>query len=158
MSFYNHNARMNKNPYAANTIKETIERLHKDWSYDAMKQSNLRKPLLDSARRIESAHGTMFTCINTDLGRDFRIFSRSRDSFLQWRTSRGGNDRLVSVKFNSSSKDPEHIILSDFFTDLSDINIEEAQIFEMLFREITPLLGFFSSALEEADQFLRDGY
>lgn len=150
-------------------IKEVIEKLEKDWSWSAMIQHPLRKHLLVNqnwVRPKRSGKGGMIVETGNDEyfkfrhyreDNDFRIFRKTSNALIQWRSDKKKGNRLIFVFFGKGGS-VERLPLEEIFLDPLNIDEGEIALFEMIYADMTPYLASFKEALLKADEKLEAAY
>ncbi|ATS93578.1 hypothetical protein P1A145kb_p178 [Pectobacterium phage DU_PP_I] len=148
-------------------IKDVIEKLARDWSWNAVAKHDLRKQIL--TRNIEMGGGLRiqvptgpnfsreFTFRHEKKNGDLRIWTKSMNSFLQWRTDPKKGDRLVYRAFGKDIQ-TERVPLEEIFMDPQYVDEGEVAMFEMLYADLVPLLPMFAEALVKADEYLEKNF
>lgn len=148
-------------------IKDVIERLARDWSWNAVAKHDLRKQIL--TRNIEMGGGLRiqvptgpnfsreFTFRHEKKNGDLRIWTKSMNGLLQWRTDPKKGDRLVYRAFGKDIQ-TERVPLEEIFMDPQYVDEGEVAMFEMLYADLVPLLPMFAEALVKADEHLEKNY
>lgn len=148
-------------------IKDVIETLSRDWSWDAVSKHDLRKQIL--TRNIEMGGGLRvqvptgpnfsreFTFRHEKKNGDLRIWTKSMNGLLQWRTDPKKGDRLVYRAFGKDIQ-TERVPLEEIFMDPRCVDKGEVAMFEMLYSDLVPLLPMFAEALVKADEYLGKNY
>lgn len=150
-----------------NEIKDVIEMLSRDWSWDAVAKHDLRKKILTCNRgmsgglRVQVPTGPNFsrefTFRNEKKNGDLRIWTKSMNGLLQWRTDPEKGDRLVYRAFGKDIQ-TERVPLEEIFMDPQCVDEDEVAMFEMLYTDLVPLLPVFGEALVKADEYLENNY
>lgn len=148
-------------------IKDVIETLSREWSWNAVAKHDLRKQIL--TRNIEMGGGLRiqvptgpnfsreFTFRHEKKNGDLRIWTKSMNGLLQWRTDPKKGDRLVYRAFGKDIQ-TERVPLEEIFMDPQYVDEGEVAMFEMLYADLVPLLPMFAEALVKADEYLEKNY
>lgn len=148
-------------------IKDVIETLSREWSWNAVAKHDLRKQIL--TRNIEMGGGLRiqvptgpnfsreFTFRHEKRNGDLRIWTKSMNGLLQWRTDPKKGDRLVYRAFGKDIQ-TERVPLEEIFMDPQYVDEGEVAMFEMLYADLVPLLPMFAEALVKADEYLEKNY
>lgn len=148
-------------------IKDVIETLSRDWSWKAVSKHDIRKQILHP--KIERGGGLQihvpqgpnfsreFTFRHEKKNGDLRIWTKSMDGLLQWRTDPKKGDRLVYRAFGKDTQ-TERVPLEEIFMDPQYVDEGEVEMFEMLYADLVPLLPMFAEALVKADEQLGKNY
>lgn len=148
-------------------IKDVIETLSREWSWDAVAKHDLRKQIL--SRNIEMGGGLRiqvptgpnfsreFTFRHEKKNGDLRIWTKSMNGLLQWRTDPKKGDRLVYRAFGKDIQ-TERVPLEEIFMDPQYVDEGEVAMFEMLYADLVPLLPMFAEALVKADEYLEKNH
>ncbi|QPI18267.1 hypothetical protein POP15_219 [Pectobacterium phage POP15] len=148
-------------------IKDVIETLSREWSWNAVSKHDLRKQIL--TRNIEMGGGLRiqvptgpnfsreFTFRHEKKNGDLRIWTKSMNGLLQWRTDPKKGDRLVYRAFGKDIQ-TERVPLEEIFMDPQYVDEGEVAMFEMLYADLVPLLPMFAEALVKADEYLEKNY
>lgn len=148
-------------------IKDVIETLSREWSWNAVAKHDLRKQIL--TRNIEMGGGLRiqvptgpnfsreFTFRHEKKNGDLRIWTKSMNGLLQWRTDPKKGDRLVYRAFGKDIQ-TERVPLEEIFMDPQYVDEGEVAMFEMLYADLVPLLPMFAEALAKADEYLEKNY
>ena len=153
-------------------IKDTIEKLAREWSWSAVNRHPLRSKLVSDRRFERRAKkgflGGMDVIVEypgadfsskysiryeKDKG-DFRIWTKNNVGLIQWRTSKEKGDRLVYRPFAKNITVSERVEISEIFLDPFNVNEGEVEMFEMIYPDISPLIPGFNTAVQMADQEL----
>lgn len=148
-------------------IKDVIETLSREWSWNAVAKHDLRKQIL--TRNIEMGGGLRiqvptgpnfsreFTFRHEKRNGDLRIWTKSMNGLLQWRTDPKKGDRLVYRAFGKDIH-AERVPLEEIFMDPQYVDEGEVAMFEMLYADLAPMVPLFAGALDEADKLLREKF
>lgn len=147
-------------------IKDVIERLAKDWSWQAVLDNPVRRQILKSLEgqrrglsiKVPTGPNTHreFTMRHEFRKGDLRLWTKSMSGLLQWRTCPEKGDRLVYHAFGKA--DTERLSIEEIFLDTHNVDEGEVAMFEMLYADLAPMVPLFAGALDEADRILEEKF
>lgn len=142
-------------------IKDTIELLSKEWSWNAVKDHPQRKIILS-----RNCTGGIVTQVPTGPNftrefkmqhkrenNDLRVWTKTTAGLIQWRTCPVKGDRLVYQPFGGN-RQSERLALEEIFMDPTCVEEGEVEMFKMLYSELEPLVPLFSTAMAQFDEVL----
>lgn len=145
-------------------IKDVIERLARDWSWDSVQCNPARRQIITKfegkfgglALRVPDGPNVVrdFVMRHEKKNGDLRLWTKSMSGLLQWRTGPGKVDRLVYHAF--ARNDTERLAIEEIFMDTHNVDEGEVAMFEMLYADLAPMVPLFAGALDEADRILEE--
>lgn len=137
-------------------IKYVIERLGRDWNFGDVLRHKQRKSLISpfgefkvlvpAGPNITQSFSFQYKKDTNDI----RIWTKTFNGLLQWRSCPVKGNRLVYRPFGKDST-TERVDLEDIFMDPLNVEDDEVAMFEMLYADILPLIPMFGDALDKAD-------
>ena len=142
-------------------IKDTIELLSREWTWNAVKDHPQRKILLTKKTMggivTQVATGPKFTrefkVQHKPENKDLRVWTKTTAGLIQWRTCPVKGDRLVYQPFGGN-RQSERLSLEEIFMDPTCVEEDEVEMFKMLYSELGPLIPLFSTAMSQFDHVL----
>lgn len=151
-------------------IKETIEKLAREWSWEVVSTHPTRSALLRHPKLIGKGNGISvlvdqgatwetwikeFTFRHERANGDLRIWTKVTNGLIQWRTDPVKGSRLVYRPFGTATQ-TERLDIEEIFLDPTNVEEDEVQMFEMLYADVAPHIADFYVALQKADDILID--
>lgn len=143
-------------------IKETIELLSREWSWNKVKNNPVRSLVLSKGFvgkgmlcDVPSGpnYSLRFQLRHDPAKGDLRMWTKTKTGLIQWRTCPVKGDRIVYQPFGGK-RDAERIAMEDIFMDPSSIDEGEVELFKVLYGEIENLVPLFKEASKKFNELL----